>query len=208
MFCLQPTPGLVSRPDRILVSVTGLKVTSADILGDGREYQKMYNMKSKWHRLKMAFAMAKEAAYGPRFKYTCHQDCGPHGSCRCGMCVKGGDQMNCVLPLCHECNAAHYNSFVFIFFLYVSFAAFFVYILLKLALSTCFFRSRRFHLRLFFLCSNKTLGLAMIGLLVPLYLITLWNIQDTLQTVNGRLAEEMFPSDHRMIVAKLQFTYR
>ena len=34
------------------------------------------------------------------------------------------------------------------------------------------------------------------------------SLKDTLETVNGRIPEEMFPSDHMMIVAKLKFSFR
>lgn len=198
----------MSRPDRILVSSTGLQVISAEIHGDGKTYQQTYSLQNTWQRLKTTFQMAKETANGPRFKYTCHQDCGPHGSCRCGVCVKGGDLNNCELPFCQECNAEHYNSFVLIGVLYASAVAFIFYILVKALLKKCFSRTRRLNSRVLFLCSNRMLGLSVISLMIVLYFITMSSLGDTLETVNGRIPEEMFPSDHMMVVTKLQFTYR
>lgn len=198
----------MSRPDRILVSSTGLQVISAEIYGDGKIYQQKYSLQNKWQRLKTTFQMAKETAYGPRFKYTCHQDCGPHGSCRCGVCVKGGDQNNCELPFCKECDAEHYNSFVLIAVLHASSVVFILYILVKALLRKCFGRTRRLNSRVLFLCSNRILGLSVISLMIVLYFITMLSLGDTLETVNGRIPEEMFPSDHMMVVAKLKFTYR
>ena len=152
--------------------------------------------------------MAKETAYGPHFKYTCHQDCGPHGSCRCGVCVKGGDQNNCELPFCYECDAEHFNNFVLIGVLYATCVVFILYVIVKGLLKRCFGRTRRLNTRVLFLCSNRVLGLAVISLMISLYFITMSLLGDTLETVNGRIPEEMFPSDHRMVVAKLKLTYR
>lgn len=207
-FSNMPEPGLISRPDRILVSLTGLQVVSAEINGDGKIYQQKYSLQNKWQRLKKAYLMAKETAYGPRFKYTCHQDCGPHGSCRCGVCVKGGDTNNCELPFCFECNAEHFNNFILIFVLYSTTLVFFLYILIKMLIQRCFSKMRRVHARVLFLLSNRTLGIVVVCLMAALYFITMTLLQDTLETVNGRIAEEMFPSDHMMVTASLKFTYR
>lgn len=204
----QPEPGSVSRPDRILVSLTGLKVISADLHGDGKIYQQKYSFQNKLQRLRRIFQMARETALGPRFKYTCHQDCGPHASCRCGVCVKGGDQNNCELPFCYECDAEHYHSFIFIGLLYAASVAFIMYILLKMLIMRCPVRTRRSHSRILFLCSNRIFGLGLIALVISLYIITMYSLRDTLETVNSRIPEEMFPSDHMMVVAKLQFSYR
>ena len=152
--------------------------------------------------------MAKETAYGPRFKYTCHQDCGPHGSCRCGVCVKGGDTNNCELPFCFECDAEHFNNFILLFVLYSTTLVFFLYILIKMLIQRCFAKMRRVHARVLFLLSNRTLGIVVVCLMATLYFITMTLLQDTLETVNGRIAEEMFPSDHMMVTASLKFTYR
>lgn len=142
------------------------------------------------------------------FQIHMHQDCGPHGSCRCGVCVKGGDQNNCELPFCQECDAEHYNSFVLIGVLYTTSVVFILYILVKALLRRCFGRTGRLNSRVLFLCSNRTLGLSVISLMFVLYFITMLSLGDTLETVNGRIPEEMFPSDHMMVVAKLKVTYR
>lgn len=35
---------------------------------------------------------------------ACVHDCGPHASCRCGVCVSGGDDKPCNIPDCQECD--------------------------------------------------------------------------------------------------------
>lgn len=181
---------------------------SAEIHGDGKVYQQKYSLQNKWQRLKKVFLMAKETANGPHFKYTCHQDCGPHGSCRCGVCVKGGDKNNCELPFCYECDAEHFNNFLLLFVLYSTAVVFILYILIKILIQRCFATKRRVHSRVLFLFSNRTLGIAVVCLMIALYFITMSLLRDTLETVNGRIVEEMFPSDHMMVTAKLKFTYR
>ncbi|XP_068714606.1 uncharacterized protein [Montipora foliosa] len=204
-FSNMPEPGLVSRPDRILVSLSGFQVISAELHGDGKVYQQKYSLQNKWQRLKTTFRVARETALGPRYKYTCYQDCGPHGSCRCGICVTGGDHRNCKLPICRECDFEHYQSFIFIGLLYSATGAFLLYSLVKTIILKCVLRTGRAHHRILFLCSNRTFVVALVALLVSLYFITIWSLGDTIAAVNGQLTEEMFPSDHLMIAAKLQF---
>lgn len=204
-FSNMPEPGFVSRPDRILLSSVGFEVISAELHGDGKVYQQKYSFQNKWQRLKTTFRMARESALGSRFKYPCYQDCGPHGSCRCGICVKGGDQNNCELPSCSECDPEHYQSFIFIGLLYASTGVFLLYSFAKTIIMKCVHRTRRTHHRILFLCPNRLLILALIALLISLYYITIQSLGDTLEAVNGRLTEEMFPSDHLMIAARLQF---
>ena len=72
----------------------------------------------------------------------------------------------------------------------------------------CFGKPRRLNSRVLFLCANRTLGLAVVCLMIVLYFVTMSSLRDTLETVNGRIPEEMFPSDHMMVVAKLKLTYR
>ena len=206
--CYQPEPGLVSRPDRILVSKAGLEVMKSGLLGDGKTYQQKYSFWNKWQRLKTVINMARETAQGPPFGYSCHQDCGPHGSCRCGVCVKGGDKNICDLPFCYECDAAHYNSFLLLMILYLTVALFVFYVFFKLILKRCLSRGRRNPLRLIFLCSNKALLVFLCVLFIVIYLITISSFEDSLQTVHNRIPEEMFPSDHLMVFSKLKLTYR
>ena len=52
-----------------------------------------------------------------------YHDCGPYASCRCGICVSGGDQNKCYLPDCKECDSSvtfHINLFLFIFLVIVA----------------------------------------------------------------------------------------
>ncbi|EDO43890.1 predicted protein [Nematostella vectensis] len=101
-FSNMPTPGLVSRPDRILVSRNGLAVIKADTIG-GHYMSAYYHALNKWHRL-VTVLHHTNLSTSTSITYTCHQDCGPHGSCRCGVCVRGGNKNNCDLQFCYECD--------------------------------------------------------------------------------------------------------
>ena len=39
-----------------------------------------------------------------------YTDCGPHASCRCGLCVAGGDKNLCLVPECSECSPQIINQ--------------------------------------------------------------------------------------------------
>ncbi|KAK3579046.1 hypothetical protein CHS0354_029903 [Potamilus streckersoni] len=87
-FSNMPTPGYESRPDRILIS-SNFQVLDAVLSGNGSYYRQHFQGTIHYHR----FVIIIESAflsYMGYFGYPCLQDCGPHGSCRCGVCVKGG----------------------------------------------------------------------------------------------------------------------
>ena len=187
----------------------GLEIISAELLGDGKAYKERYSFWNKWQRLKTVIHMARETANRPNFSYSCYHDCGPHGSCRCGVCVKGGDKNNCDLPFCYECDAAHHQSFIMLMILYSSVFLFLLYIFGKFLLRRCSLIHRgRKSPRIIFLCSNKTAFPFVILLLFSMYVITMSSFSDSLKTAEDRIPEEMFPSDHLMLAAKLKFTYR
>ncbi|XP_077985526.1 uncharacterized protein LOC144440131 [Glandiceps talaboti] len=110
-FSNMPTPGLESRPDRILVSSKSLQVRSAKIVGDGVIYKRSFSSHISWNRFTTVWDAAYNSYYGASGK-ACYHDCGPHGSCRCGVCVAGGNKEACLLPDCSECNADVYFYFV------------------------------------------------------------------------------------------------
>ncbi|GFS18550.1 endonuclease exonuclease phosphatase [Elysia marginata] len=86
-FSNMPSPGYISRPDRILLSPT-FKVIRSDLYGHGGPYiNSCYSaiiMKRTMSMLRSAFD-----SFIRRNGYSCLHDCGPHGSCRCGICVRG-----------------------------------------------------------------------------------------------------------------------
>ncbi|XP_013416911.1 uncharacterized protein LOC106178324 [Lingula anatina] len=100
-FSNMPTPGLESRPDRILVS-TGVKVLTARLDGSGTAYRDRYYqaiLRERFYRILEASQNARQGFKG----YSCPHDCGPRASCRCGVCVRGGNQKTCLVPYCTEC---------------------------------------------------------------------------------------------------------
>lgn len=200
----QPQPGLVSRPDRILVSKRGLEVESVKLIGDGSEYKRKYSLWNKLARLKTVLAMAG-ASSSNSFSYTCHQDCGPHGSCRCGICVSGPDN-SCKLLSCSECDLSHYNSYLVVrvaIFVYISFV---LYLITKITVKRFFLREKRASRRLVVLLPNRLLIALLVSSAVSLFVFVVFTFGDSLQAVNNRLPEEMFPSDHLLLQARLNFT--
>lgn len=183
------------------------------LLGSGTDYggSYYYSLLNTWHRLKTVLYFANDSLLenNKPVTYTCHQDCGPHGSCRCGVCVQGGDSNNCDLQFCYECSPSHYNSMVVLIFCAAVYSVLILYIMIKLFLKYFFAgRVRRVNQRLLVLLPNRTLFFFLVSIIFVIYMITILNFSDTLDTVLGRIAEEMYPSDHLMVVATLKLTYR
>lgn len=198
----------MNRPDRILVSTSGLTVVNTLVLS-GLHYKDSYyySLLNIWYRLNTVMSFANKSLEGS-VTYTCNQDCGPHGSCRCGVCVQGGDGNNCDLQFCYECSPAHYNAFLVVAIFSLVYCILLLYIILKLLLRVISLRGRRYSQRLLFLLSNRSLFMLLIFIIFIIYLITILNFTDTLDTVIGRIPEEMYPSDHRMVVTNIRITYR
>lgn len=119
LILLQPTPGLESRPDRILVSATRYNPVQSWIVGDGATYRAKFNNSLMYSRTK-TLLYNSYLSYKNTIGYSCEHDCGPNGSCRCGICVKGGNQNGCLLPECSECNSKTFQNaltylFIFLF---------------------------------------------------------------------------------------------
>ena len=81
-FQIQPSNGLVGRPDRILVSKTGLRIESALTLGRGPIYEHQYGTQLYWNRFWIILEAAKQRTFGTKQNVTCMTDCGPRTSCR------------------------------------------------------------------------------------------------------------------------------
>ena len=65
-----------------------------------------------WTRLERYLATTHDAWRGQRGR-SCDHDCGPHASCRCGLCVGGGgDKNTCLLPDCEECSVTTFYFLV------------------------------------------------------------------------------------------------
>ncbi|WAR26009.1 hypothetical protein MAR_011713 [Mya arenaria] len=102
-FSNMPSPGLESRPDRILVN-SNLQVTAVNVIGNGSDYKQKYNSSIYWHRL-LTVVQSSWLSYKGVKGYPCKHDCGPQGSCKCGICVAIGNKNGCNLPDCKQCDS-------------------------------------------------------------------------------------------------------
>ncbi|XP_038061462.1 uncharacterized protein LOC119732137 [Patiria miniata] len=118
-FSNMPQPGFQSRPDRILFSSKSWRVNSCHLLGHGEEYAKMLTLRITWNRLTTLLSAAENAFYPTTTPRGCLHDCGPHGSCRCGICVSGGDKNRCEIPNCPECSADVFRNYLIIKVLFI-----------------------------------------------------------------------------------------
>ncbi|XP_064606868.1 uncharacterized protein LOC135471533 [Liolophura sinensis] len=109
-FSNMPTPGLHSRPDRVLASSV-FKPTSLFLVGSGDAYEKRYHHSIVLDRFWTIVSQAGNSYAGLQ-GYPCLHDCGPHGSCRCGVCVGGGNTNTCLLPNCKECSSTLFRNLV------------------------------------------------------------------------------------------------
>ena len=204
---LQPSPGLVNRPDRVLVSRVGLEPVKTKLHGHGDAYRSGYSFLNYVSRFKTISRMSGRQWSGDKLNYTCHLDCGPHGSCRCGVCSGGGNALNCDLPYCKECSAAVYNIILFLYYFLIIYAISTTYITFCIYAKHTQIRA----LRKLILCP-RWFGLAhftaylLVGFLVIFTLVKV-GLSDTIALTLNRIPEEMFPSDHLMVVSEIKVTY-
>ncbi|XP_022103918.1 uncharacterized protein LOC110986391 isoform X2 [Acanthaster planci] len=140
-FSNMPQPGFQSRPDRILFSKSW-RVHSCWLVGRGEEYASSYTLHITWTRLLALLAAAEDAFYSASRSRSCLHDCGPHGSCRCGVCVAGGDKNRCETPNCPECSADVYRNYLIVKALFLCIAGQF---LVSLVLFVLQWRTRWKH---------------------------------------------------------------
>ena len=88
-----------------------------------------------WNRLYLVHATALAVFYGFR-GFSCEHDCGPHASCRCGVCVGGPllNQAHCDLEDCTECNVTHLCVMWLILILFIIVVTQFLYSILRVLL--------------------------------------------------------------------------
>ncbi|XP_071510406.1 uncharacterized protein [Diadema antillarum] len=110
-FSNMPSPGFVSRPDRILVSNRYFRVVGTKLRGWGEEYAVNYKRQVILARRAAVIEAARRTYYG-EVGGDCGYDCGPHGSCRCGVCIAGGNKNFCSLPNCRECSVGSYRRYL------------------------------------------------------------------------------------------------
>ena len=158
-------------------------------------------------RLKTITSMAKQQWDGNKLNYTCHIDCGPHGSCRCGICSAGGDTLNCDLENCIECTAAHYNIIIILYYSLIIFTTCAVYIGFCLYAKHTQIRTlKRLILVPRWFGYSHFLVYMMVSFMV-FYTLVKVGLRDMIALALNRIAEEMFPSDHLMVVSEIKVTY-
>ena len=204
---LQPSPGLVNRPDRVLVSRVGLDPVKTTLHGQGKGYKDGYSFWNYVSRFKTISKMSKMRWNGQDLNYTCYLDCGPHGSCRCGVCIGGGDALNCDLSNCTECTAAVYNIILFLYYFLIIYTTSAGYIMFCLYAKHTQIKA----LRKLILCprwfgyQHFTVYL-LVGFVI-FYSLVKVGLSDTIALTLNRIPEEMFPSDHLMVVSEIKVTY-
>ncbi|XP_062587961.1 uncharacterized protein LOC134249646 [Saccostrea cucullata] len=229
-FSNMPSPGLESRPDRIIVN-SKMEIKAASLTGDGSFYKDKYSSSISFHRLKSLIHHSYLSYMGVT-GYACLQDCGPHGSCRCGMCVKGDNSNNCDLPNCQECNQDTYKNIVlFAFvFIFVCFHIFFAVLIIFingadfrreavfqiLGCNCCLCHPDNFkkhrsstRVKLFRCCMRWPLFrmppfylllFSILSLAIALYSFNKVFV-DSFRTISMVMDEEYYPSDHLMLSA-------
>lgn len=115
-FSNMPTPGFESRPDRILVS-SHFQIESISLIGNGSRYKDVYKSSIHWLRFTSVF-QSSFLSYQDVDGYPCLHDCGPHGSCICGVCRSGGNKDSCSLKDCDICSKELFQRLILNFVLF------------------------------------------------------------------------------------------
>lgn len=75
---------------------------SAFTAGNGSRYRDSYRPSIHWQRF-TAILQSSFLSYQGVDGYPCYYDCGPRGSCICGVCRSGGNKDSCSLKACDVC---------------------------------------------------------------------------------------------------------
>lgn len=191
-FSNMPSPGMQSRPDRILLSKTWPLL---DVFreGDGSIYKRDFWWNVMYARFRTAMANDKECVF----------DCGPYAKCVCGICVKGATP--CPVP-CATCAGADRALFTFVAAPSVLVMC---YIFVRML---C--RGRNNHrvvLRPRYGGAEKVEAWKKVALAVSVvaWVFIVWRLSDQpalnhlYDVVTRVIAEEMFPSDHLFVSASI-----
>lgn len=193
------------------------------------------------HHNSVVFSRFKSLLYSaylarvPVAGHTCLQDCGPNGSCRCGMCVSGDDKNNCLLNECSECDS---NTFFYFLIFSISFLIVLLHLMLSVVLilvtashfeghaifsilgcNCCLcnpqlFVTRKVRRHMFFRCCYRWplfnvppffLFVLSVVALILLLFIMKKFFKSSLATINSIMTEEYYPSDHLLLTATLEF---
>lgn len=179
-----------------------------------------------WHRAWQAVHILHASSRG-RTGRACVHDCGPHASCRCGLCVSGGDDNTCLLPNCGECHSRMFTYLqVFAVALVVSFFSFIAAALRVLRSMNNRSHQNCMNLNIcewFCLCDANLfwpsrhrrticgwgrippmIHLAVSLLLLGFVLEWMWFVfGDLINDIYAIIPEELYPSDHLVLSATL-----
>ncbi len=203
----------------------------AKLIGDGKVYQNRFYYHMWWNRVENAL-YAAWAAHQGYIGRSCIYDCGPHASCRCGVCVSGGDDKSCLLPHCDECTPFTFQWIVIVFVVFILLIGQLIYALLRVMhamnrntqdrmtgllgfqcclcdprlYSTLSITKRRPIMHRMLYCRRIPAMLLVILTVLGLFFVmeaALLIFADLFNDINSVLPEELFPSDHLMLVVQI-----
>ncbi|XP_057296584.1 uncharacterized protein LOC130625495 [Hydractinia symbiolongicarpus] len=204
-FSNMPVPGFINRPDRIMASTAGLKINGVLIRGKGARYARRYRDVLWRARLSAVYNAAVQRSSGKNWDRSCAWDCGPHGSCRCGICVAGGDENNCMLSDCTECSSSKLSTLYMIILLLIPCFSSILLSFTVLVLGIARPRIRRLCITKFKLGKliSKYSVVLSLFCIVCIFMFVRVNYNDVFNIVALQLEEELYPSDHLMVIAKI-----
>ena len=192
-FSNMPWPGMVSRPDRLYLADTNnnaLQIRSVDVIGDGEYYKQNYFYYVLWDRFWQTLNGMKCKIY-----------CGPNGYCKCGVCVKNPhaivDEMSDCQSTCDDC----LNDIISL--------VKWVLIIGNIHFGTYYGCIHRFIAPRYKFNSTQSIPIIVVFLLSFMIstMILIWYFTKTIQyTVTNMLPEELFPSDHRGLLATFEYS--
>ena len=108
-----------------------LRVDFVSLLGNGSRYRDTYEPSIHWSRF-TSIVHSSFLSYQGINGYPCLHDCGPHGSCVCGVCKNGGNKDSCSLQHCDICSEELFKKLILIslFFIIIIFHLFYSCVLI------------------------------------------------------------------------------
>jgi len=193
-FSNMPWPGLVSRPDRMFYAQIGARneiknASSIKVIGDGFVYKNDFFYHILWNRFCDAMS-GKECLF----------DCGPNGFCECGVCVTNPngivDEREDCKTSCNLCSDDMYAMLYWCLLIGIAHAIVYYGLIHGLYVRPRWKMTKRCSLPIciFFIIS-----------FVLFVLVIVWRLHGRMkETIFNLMDEELFPSDHRGLVATFE----
>ena len=186
------------------MSKSDFKIDSVFKLGRGWNYRRDYMKRLHLARLHAIYKSAQRQLEGHLYESSCLWDCGPHGICRCGICVTKRED-DCDESYCSFCGPARLRYYQFLQALFIAALSLFLF-----SLGVCISRPLCVDLRSNFCTKlqrsvfpNKYFILLTAISMLVVYFFFKWNYSDVLELVDSQIAEELYPSDHLMVIARV-----